>query len=292
MNQKNYLTPNLIEYILKKAADPIWEMPILSAFTNHWYDVMVVSQFGLIHFSGNADTGWEHIRNRHNLYSDRNYFGKGAIGNPSKFSSKSIPIHDFVRVSDDVFRNGVKDIKEHPDSVIFEKYKGSSNRYSGSDGTPVDFFLVFYKGTRIVHSVYPVKSMDERSPKRILGDFARCKTEIKSTKRLVDDWYTIEIPYENRRGVIRYVIILRLQEKTNIARFYIQVNNLQGVPLYTHFKYEIIQEKINLTGHPNNDNTVLQKLLLGLQYQEMNDLEMTIKEMEKFHQSQISSAEE
>lgn len=102
----------------------------------NWVSVIKVSYpTRLIHFNGNSDTGWQHILDRHNLYSDHNYFGVGAIGNPSKFNGNVVPIIDFVSVADDVFLNGIKDEKLHPDIVLFDKYKGKSSRYTNSNGT-------------------------------------------------------------------------------------------------------------------------------------------------------------
>lgn len=119
--KKNYLTKELIEYVNAKAREPIWRMGVLAAMTSNWYDVRSVSPLGLIHLHGNADTGWEHILNRHSYYSFTNHFGKGAQGNPSKFTGSSIPISDFVKIADDVFGHGEIDTKEHSDGELFCK---------------------------------------------------------------------------------------------------------------------------------------------------------------------------
>jgi hypothetical protein len=208
VTNKAYLTKELIEHIQRKAEDPIWKMGILAAFTKNWYDILAVSQLDLIHFLGNPDTGWNHIRERHGFYSDTNYFGYGKIGNPSKFTRSSIPIYDFVNVADDIYFSGKKETDNHKKSEIFDKYTGKSNRYTGSDGTQKNFCLVLYKGTRIVHSLYPENDLENNRPKRNLKEFARCRDKITATQKLIEDILTISIPYENKNKVIRYVIVI------------------------------------------------------------------------------------
>lgn len=53
--QKDYLTPDLIAWILKDDNDPIWQMGILGQFWKNWYSIVTVSRIGLIHCYGNAD---------------------------------------------------------------------------------------------------------------------------------------------------------------------------------------------------------------------------------------------
>lgn len=233
--RKQYLTPELIQHVLKQSENPIWKIGgILSVFAKNWVSVIKVSPItGLIHFDGNSDTGWKHILDRHNLYSHKNYFGEGAKGNPSKFNSSAIPKYDFVNVSDDVFLYGEKDDKPHPDSSLFDKYKGKSNRYTQSKGVFKSFFLVLYKDTKIVHSVYPSKPLEGNPQKRILKDFARCRNKINVEQEFLNDNFRVSIPYENANHIIRYVIIIIIEKETGIARAHLQVNALDGFELFT-----------------------------------------------------------
>lgn len=282
MKEKIYLTKAQIEHIQQQAKNPIWKMGILSAFTKNWFDVLAVSPNNLIHFSGNTDTGWQHIRERHEFYSDINYFGNGKIGNPSKFSKSSIPIFDYVQVADDVFTTGEKEVKPHPDSDMFDKFKGQSNRYTGSDGTPKTFFLVLYKGTRIVHSVYPSDNLKGKPPKRVLKDFARCRDKIIAVKTLIDDFYTITIPYENKEKVIRYVIVIRMNENTLLCKVFVQVNTLHGVPFYTIFpELAIFKANFKLLNPLGIGDIEFTRFLNGLGYADFAKIEEIIFKVEE-----------
>ena len=64
---------------------------------------------GLILIHGDEDTGFEHIRLRHEIYSPKTYWKVGEndslkLDYPSKFSPKSIPIFDYVLLADAMCR--------------------------------------------------------------------------------------------------------------------------------------------------------------------------------------------
>jgi hypothetical protein len=143
-------------------------------------------------------------------------------------------LFDYINVADDVYLMQTKDERQHPEGHLFDKYIGESVRYTGSDGTKKKFFLVLYKNTRIVHSIYPETHLVEKPLKRKLKEFARAKTEIKAYKKLAGDYWTLEVPYEDERHIIRYVIIFYYNEITKIARGYIQVNTWKGDPWFSY----------------------------------------------------------
>lgn len=242
---KKYLTPELIQEVLRQANDPVWGMGIYSKFAKNWYDVIGVTQMGLIHFSGNEDTGWQHITDRHGFFSNTGYFGEGALGNPNKFSRQSTPGDDYRNVAEDVFLLQKQDTKPHEESHLFEKYRGWSSRYAGSGGKEVEFQLIVYKGTKIVHSLYPSKNIDGKLPKRILHTLVRDKVNIGAATFLGSDYFLIKVPYINEAGITRYIAIFKVDIASLMTKVYIQVNGFGGVPIQTtyphhfHFKMNI-----------------------------------------------------
>jgi hypothetical protein len=288
VKETTYLTKELIEHIQKKVKDPIWKMGVLAAFTKHWYDVIAVSPKDLIHFLGNLDTGWKHISERHGFYSDTNYFGYGKIGNPSKFNRKSIPIEDYVKIADDIYSYGVKDLKPNKKSEIFDKYKGKSNRYIGSNGTPKEFYLILYKGTRIVHSIYPENDLSGNHSMRLLQDFGRCKDKIVATHNLIEDWYTIMIPYENKDKIIRYVVVIRLNEYSLICKVYIQANNFNGTPLFTFYPEQFTFKANDKLGSPIRSGDIeFTRFLNGLGIADFSAIENRILQCEEHFKNEI-----
>jgi hypothetical protein len=281
MRDKIYLTPELIKEVLHQAGEIEWKMGVLAKFTKHWYDVLTVSPLGLIHIHGNQDTGWKHIMDRHGYFSNKSYFGDGAVGNPNKFTSSSIPIHDYRDIADEIFLQQQKDSRPHPDDQLFEKYKGTSTNYTGSTGKVQEFQLVLYKNTKIVHSLYPSKNLEGKSPKRVLKEFIRVKDKITASTRPCDDYFIIHIPYKNTRGFIRYVIIFKVDKETQATIGYLQVNDQYGVPAFTI--YQPLCNPVIKTVLPTNMIEVpleFTRFLNGLSIADLSKLEKVILDVE------------
>jgi len=288
---KEYLSPELIQEVLRQANDIVWRMGIWGKFTRNWYDVFTISPAGLIHIAGNEDTGWKHIMERHGYFSNASYFGDGALGNPNKFTRDSMPGEDFRNVADDVYLQQQKDTKPHPDEQLFEKYKGMSSRYTGSDGSAREFHLVLYKETRIVHSIYPTKNLEGKLPKRVLPTLARDKANIKATTRPIDDYYLITIPYHDKELVTRYVIIFKLDKATLMAKGYIQLNSLGGMPVQTTYPH-LVHFKINtvLPPTPFSDAPIeFVRFMNGLTLADLSKLEKVIAKIEADLQTYFDS---
>lgn len=290
--EKMYLTPELIKHVERSANDIVWKMGVLSKFTKYWYDVLTVSPLGLIHIEGNDDTGWKHISERHGYFSNSSYFGGDALGNPSKFTKNCMPIYDFRNVADDIYQQQQKDTRPHPDGERFEKYNGASARHTGANGIPKEFHLVLYKGTKIVHSLYPKKTLIEKTPKRVLKEFAKDKAKIGATTRPGDDYFLVNIPYINEEQVTRYVIIFQIDKKTQMTKGYIQVNALNGCPIYTTWPH-LCHFPVNTVLPPLFGDIPIEfvRFINGLTLADLSKLEMIIAKIEKGIQEVITKQE-
>lgn len=231
--KREYLTSDMILQIEQQSKDPIWHMGILASFKNRWFDIMSVSARGLIYIHGNKDTGWAHILSRHSYYSNDLYFGQGAIGNPSRFKALEIPIFDWRQIADDVFILGKIDEKAHPDGDLFVKYVGRSSRFTDSNGESKDFILILYRGTRIVHSMFPKKSLQPDVPKSKLRNLKRALNYVKVEKPLFNDCVIIRIPYVDAQLIERFSIIIHIDINIMQGLAHLQVNGPNGQPLYS-----------------------------------------------------------
>lgn len=288
---RHYLTPELINEVHRQAGDVIWRLGIWGKFTKNWYDVFTISPAGLIHISGNDDTGWKHIMERHGYFSNSSYFGSGAIGNPNKFNREIRPGEEYRNIGDDIFMQQQRDLRPHPDDQLFEKFKGVSSNYSGSDGTSKEFNLILYKGTRIVHSLYPTKNLEGKLPKRVLSTLTRSKTKINAVSNFEADYYIINIPYDNEEGITRYIIIFKLDVETMMAKGYLQLNDLVGNPVQTTYPH-ICYFKINtaLPATPFSDPPIeFIRFINGLTLADLSKIELQIDKVEKDLQEYIQS---
>ncbi|MCC8423576.1 hypothetical protein [Mucilaginibacter sp. UR6-11] len=230
---KQYLTRDLIKWVEQQAKDPIWQMGVLASFKKQWYGIMSISAAGLIHIHGNRDTGWAHIISRHSYYSNDLYFGLGALGEPSRFQNTGIPIFDWRQIADDIFVQGNIDTKEHQDAALFVKYTGSSSRFTSSNGESKDFILILYRDTRIVHSLFPKKSLQPDTPKSKLREFKRALDYISVERPMLGDHLTMRIPYLNEELTERYVIVVHIDLNTMQSLAHLQVNWPNGQPRYS-----------------------------------------------------------
>lgn len=115
---------------------------------------------------------------------------------------------------------------------FFVKHAGKSARFTGSNGEPKDFVLILYRGTKIVHSLYPKKDLEAGRPKRILENLSRDQNLIRAEKLLVSDMLTVHLPYVNRQQIQRYIIILRINLETQRGNFHVQANLPNGDPYF------------------------------------------------------------
>ncbi|MFI5138532.1 MAG: hypothetical protein ACHQIM_11965 [Sphingobacteriales bacterium] len=234
LQMKHYLTPELIRHIEQKATDPIWKMGVLMGGHKTWYSILALSPNNLIHFYGNRDTGWEHVISRHSFYSNDLYFGEGALGDPSRFHTGGIAIFEWVQIADDVYSRGNIVEGEHPDAALFVRYTGQSNRYAGSNGEMKDFNVILYRGTKIVHSIFPKKHMQKPdTPKTKLRDLKRGLDWISAKKKLMGNELIIRIPYMNSEITERYVIVICIDLETLRSKAHLQVNYQSGVPFFS-----------------------------------------------------------
>ena len=229
---KAYLTLDLIQLVQRKAADPIWRMGIFAGSHQNWFSILKISPIGLIHIYGNRDTGWAHIISRHSYYSDDLYFGDGSLGNPSRFQSATTAIFDWVRIADDVFNNGQVDEREHPDAAQFIKYTGRSANYEGANGKELDFILILYRDTKIVHSLFPKKDMVPAGKRSKLKQFKRSISDATASTTYWYDFLTITIFYLNSELTARYLIIVHIDLETMKAKLHLQANWPDGKPCY------------------------------------------------------------
>jgi hypothetical protein len=280
-----YLQKEHIEFLIQQSKDRVWRMGVTAKFSKKWYDIMALSPAGLIHFQGNSETGFAHIQERHGFYSEKNYFGSGSLRDPSKFSNQSLPLIDYINIADDVYLMRKKDEKKHPDGDLFDKYTGESDRHTGAGGIKKRFVLILYKDTKIVHSLFPDTHI-QKPPKRTLKSFARAKSDVKALKFLANDYWRIEIPYEDERHIIRYLIVFYYSQLSKTAKAYIQVNTWNGDPWFS-YNQQLCEFPLNMPlpslfpGGPGNDLEFTRFINSLALYSDLSKIEVNFPRIEE-----------
>jgi hypothetical protein len=196
----------------------------------------------LIIVEGNEDTGFEHLRERHSFFSFKNYWKKSEkeegvykLDNPSKFNPQMIPIMDYVKIADTIFKKENKNITNNKRPDMFDKYTGI---YNYSNMETEKYHLITYKDSKIIHSLFPDKKKYNKKNKT---NYAR---GIVTSTTKIPEWFNdLLIPYENKAGIVAYSILFRKYYTEKIERLIIQKHDLNGVPIKEFILgYKIFEE--------------------------------------------------
>lgn len=236
------LTQEEINFILMQAKDPIFKLPgVIGKMSNgNPLTIASITPKGLIFIHGNEHTGLKHIIDRHDYFSNRadwyiNQNDKYEIDNPSKFSRDSSLFPDYSAIVDEIYNKENFAESKRPD--LFEKYTGFSSRLQN---TELQYHLLIYSGTKIVHSLFPQKKKFNKRRKIInlkRGELV-VKEKIFDTRFLVAKY-----PYTDFRNIVRYIIIIILDNKTRMLKTNVQINNTYGQPLYSELVAQKVLEK-------------------------------------------------
>jgi len=169
---------------------------------------------GLILIGGNEDTGFEHIRLRHELYSGKTYWRNDdpesvKLAYPSKFSPNSIPIFTYVQLADALYKSEFYSsaINKAPD--LFDVYDGKPEIVIAENRR---FKLVLYKGTKIIHTLYPTN--DKYTIKKPPG-FILHKGGVSVQHNTMTGLVKVTVPYFDHHKVKCYSAIHNYDHATH-----------------------------------------------------------------------------
>jgi len=159
----------------------------------------------LILIKGNKDTGYEHIRMRHNYWTTSVYPQGESFQFQGLFPQDTYPAI-FVKIADTIYSQGnhVKD-NDNQGAKIFDLYTGEYV-FKGLD-TPDKVKLLVYKDTRIIHTLYPQSSKYNKKKKNRPNGFKFARGEVKVVQH---DAVTklVFVPYLDLNLRTKYVLIV------------------------------------------------------------------------------------
>ena len=209
VEKKELLSYEEIQLIVAEAARPHFKDPRIIVFSRKRTDVIRVSTINqLIFIEGDVNTGFAHINQRHSQYHEKPHWRKtkGKDGTNywqlqthSFFSNSVTPYFDYPNIADSIYKNENLNIEENTNPENYDLYSGTYQ--SPKDGT-IPFKLVLYKGTKIVHNLYPNTNIF--TPERVLN---YKKGSLSATYSAKNCLATIRIPYRDRKKLIKYRIV-------------------------------------------------------------------------------------
>jgi hypothetical protein len=192
--------------------------------------VCFLSPRSMVFIYGNDHFGTIHINHRHGWFSDgaewrKEPSGREFLDNPSKLSMHSVPFDEYRRIADEIYQPANRVLSKT--EGVFEKYTGACAYEGKKDAV---FHLLVYKGTKIVHTLFPQGKQFNRVKKNILN--------YKKDKLTVDEKPFRHLvigkqPYYNAEFVIRYIIIVVLNNETGRRQIWIETTTRAGNPMYS-----------------------------------------------------------
>lgn len=186
--------------------------------------VTISKERKLVFVTGNDHTGWEHLRDRHAPYSYRNYWkeneqGAFRLDDPSKFHPQMIPIIDYVKISDGIFVEGNRNDAKNKGPDLFDLYIGSYEFLGQTD----KYHLLTYKGTNIVHTLFPDKG---KFNKRNKTKYA--KGIVSTSIKFPEGYNDLTVPYLNSAGTAVFSILVRKFYREKLERLLIVRHDNEG----------------------------------------------------------------
>lgn len=257
MSSPEILTKEEIAEILKESENEKYSDPKVMMHGTKKNSIFLLSRkSSLILVYGNSVTGYNHIYDRHSQMSRMPFWEGGKIGLPSKFPIEVAPIQ-YLEIAAKIYSPGKRKERKPNDMAAFDVYEGTIEHKNSRFGLR----LVTYGGTGIIHTLYPT--------------FRQPKLHIRSLRRgFVSDatYYpnkglqTFAFSYFDNRNVEIFKVIIRTSEFSFNEKWYVQVNDENGVGILTTLlKQEelsqIIQFQFRLANLDFTDNRWIERAL-------------------------------
>lgn len=225
VRMEDLLTEFEINEILEEAKNPRYSDPRTIHIGKCKTCIFKLSRkSGLILVYGNKDTGYKHILNRHSQWSRKAYWKEGKLDNPTKFELGLAPI-EYLSVAEGIFKNENIVDEKNARKDIFDVFIGKHKR---GDSREIEYRLVNYKGTGIMHSLFINENNkpfnDSRRP--IINLVRSFPT--KGQYDYKNGIYHFECVYSNLEGIELYKVIVQSLVVEQVQKWYIQVNDSGG----------------------------------------------------------------
>lgn len=238
---EDLLTQEEIQLVIVEAKKPEWGNPNLMGLDSKKTSIFRISlPSGLIMIRGNKYTGLDHIDERHRFGQQTWREDKDELSVSSEFRFGVSPF-DFIHIAESVYKpnNKRSDLNKRPDE--FDLYVGT---HIYKNGDPADFRLLTYKGTSIIHALFPVKTgnpreklLSKKQHKELLK-YRECAVGMTFDAR--GSLHTYTIPYKNKVGQEIFKLVIRGIDRYPFERWYVQINEGNSAYLQTVFIKEVV----------------------------------------------------
>ena len=268
---ENILTQSEINFILRDAENAIYKKPnaIFFPIEGKTMILRIGQENNAIMINGNEDTGFTHIKNRHDYYGNKDYwrimtddYGKEIVRleDPSRFSKYSIPLFHYTEIAETILKPENINIDKNKKPKIFDFYSGN---YEHRDGVIMSYNLITYKNTPIIHTLFPDKRKYNR--KNIIN-LVRGKVYGKEIIR--ENVKTIFIPYRDQ-SLTKYTILIQKKYEIGMEIFLVAKHDNKGEP----------EKTIKIAERKLNNEVSTQHEMISYQHSDLSNFEKVIKQL-------------
>lgn len=261
---ENILTEKEIrETLEQERQNPLFNIPMAISFGKERHSILRISPIKKIIFiKGDSTTGFEHINDRHSYWSDKSYWkvtdSKIKLDSPSKFSRKSIPIGEYIDIADKLYDASNLNLEKNKKPDLFEMYSGI---ITDSGNVEMKYHMLLYKGTRIVHTLYP---HSDKHKKKIIN---YVKGKPKAEYHTKNDTFIIAIPYLNNLNIVVYSFQVIKNYENNIEKWVIVHHQLK--------------QAVNIREFPIKEKVEFEEDIRRAEYADLSEIEKIIKQLEE-----------
>ena len=234
-------TPSQLKQIEEDAKLPVYSNVNVVHIGNDLLSIIRVSSAsGLILAHGNSWTGYQHINSRHSPFHRTPYWDEdGKLGAPTKFRINLTSPTEWMTVGEKylliaskIYKSENFIILQNKNSDKFDLYVG---KYKHHDDVELEYKLLVYINTKIIHTLYPNDKKNIFHKKKIVNlrkGFGGSKWDI------FNELQTHDVPYYNSKNIEVFKILVRYWENLGCERWYLQENAPNGNPIRTLFLAE------------------------------------------------------
>ncbi|WP_337965477.1 hypothetical protein [uncultured Flavobacterium sp.] len=231
------------EILCNNRENPVFKyygVRLMATAKHSFKEVIAISEkHNLILIKGNKDTGNEHIRERHSFWSTKKYIvadinGNLRFQNQSKFPMGIAPI-DYLKIADEIY--SIENLIENNSHVMAEQFDLYIGEYLFDKSKKEKVKLLFYKGTKIVHSLFLARdSYNQKRAKKF--PYARGDVKLRMKKGIEETF----IPYYDLTNKLRYGISIEKYPSEDIEHIYLLIFDPED---YSHNNFiRLVERKL------------------------------------------------
>lgn len=249
---------------------PSLQKEFITTWGNDFKTVIKISpKNGLLFIIGNEFTGFEHISLRHEFWSTNPFWlnntqNQKNIVDPSRFKRNSIPIDDYIKIADDVYKTQNYNSEKNKRPDLFDYFVG---KYIHQDQSVEHYILLTYKNSKVVHTLFPKTKVNNLKK---LNKLNLNRGIVSSKESPLKSILEIKIPYVTNENITKYTILININTELNLANGKILIHDDFKEPI----RFVKIFEKAPISF------VSVERLMLTYQYSELIEYEKLILHIE------------